>query len=137
MAFVNGVWLLTGYCRLRCAVRHFRLDRIDRIETEVETFQPRVVDTKTTISEPVKVTILFDRSVSRWVGERQHYSFREVLEAPQGVLAHYSCRNLENFSIWLMQWAPNFRVVEPPELKARIEGIARQLIENQAAENGL
>ena len=137
MAFVNGVWLLTGYCRLRSAIRHFRLDRIDRIETNEETFEPRAANRQRTFSEPIQVTIRFRPSVSRWVGERQHYSFQSAEETPQGLLAYYSCRNLENFSSWLMQWAPNFRVMEPPELRARIENIARQLLEDQAAEYGL
>lgn len=135
LTFINGVWLLTAYCRLRSSIRHFRLDRIDQIEVK-GTFEPRTLEYETSFSKPVQVTVLFEGTVSRWVAERQHHSFCGTEESSDGVLARYSCSNLGGFSSWLMQWAPNFRVLEPPELKTRIEGIARQLLEGQPVESG-
>ncbi|TDU69182.1 YafY family protein [Streptomyces sp. KS 21] len=37
-------WYLIGWCRLRSAVRGFRLDRIRHVETLAETVPPRVLD---------------------------------------------------------------------------------------------
>lgn len=37
-------WYLIGWCRLRSAVRGFRLDRIQHVETLAETVPPRVLD---------------------------------------------------------------------------------------------
>ncbi len=39
--FHSGTWYLVAWCRLRDAMRHFRLDRIHRVDTLDETFQPR------------------------------------------------------------------------------------------------
>ena len=41
LAFTDGVWYLTGYCRLRQAERDFRLDRVAALDLLAETFVPR------------------------------------------------------------------------------------------------
>ncbi len=39
LGYANGAWYLTAYCRDRQEERAFRLDRIERLEVETDTFR--------------------------------------------------------------------------------------------------
>lgn len=41
VVFYGGQWYLVAWCRLRRALRHFRLDRIQTLETQTERFSAR------------------------------------------------------------------------------------------------
>ncbi|MEM7538780.1 MAG: YafY family protein [Chloroflexota bacterium] len=41
LAFVDNVWIVHGYCRLRADFRNFRVDRIDSLQVLPQTFEPR------------------------------------------------------------------------------------------------
>lgn len=132
IAFINRVWLLTGYCRLRSSIRHFRLDRMDKLEVLQETFRPREAELQERPSGPIEVNVLFEKATSRWVGERQHYSFQEAEDLTDGTLMKYSVRDLKEMASWLMQWAPQFRVVTPPELRGLIRENCAEALKHHA-----
>lgn len=44
LAFDEGAWYLVAWCRLRTAIRWFRLDRIERADLTAEGYRPRPVE---------------------------------------------------------------------------------------------
>ncbi|VAW32803.1 hypothetical protein MNBD_CHLOROFLEXI01-4455, partial [hydrothermal vent metagenome] len=71
--YASGVWYFNGYCRLREAVREFRLDRVDGLELLAELFEKR--PSSSTNANRITVKIRFDADIVRWVRERQHFGF--------------------------------------------------------------
>lgn len=65
----EGSWYLNAFCRLRQAHRAFRLSRIDTVRLRDEIFQLRQPEVAQAVKQAVEV--LFDKTVVRWVRERQ------------------------------------------------------------------
>ncbi|MCB0189109.1 MAG: WYL domain-containing protein, partial [Caldilineaceae bacterium] len=74
LAYLDNVWVLSAYCRLRQDQRAFRLDRIDHLRLTRETFTARPVRERREASGQ-EVTIRVDADSVRWVRENQHFSF--------------------------------------------------------------
>lgn len=125
----DGVWYLSGFCRLRQAVRGFRLDRVEQLTLLKKTFTPRS-------DPPSEVDLLtlrvrFDTSVVRWVRERQHYGFtrEEMLLDGAGVIMEYRVQRLAEIVSWLLGWGASAEPLDPPELREQIRQKAQNLLE--------
>jgi len=88
LGHVNAAWYLTAFCRDRQEERVFRLDRIERLDVQSDTFRARL--TPPTKDVPaIEVVVRFSGDASRWVRERQHWSFVAEEEAGDELLVHY------------------------------------------------
>jgi predicted DNA-binding transcriptional regulator YafY len=67
--------------------------------------------------------------MSRWVRERQHWSFVADEGTSNEVLARYRLRDLDEIAPWLLGWGTAAEVIAPPELRERLRQEARGLIE--------
>ncbi len=130
LMLLDKAWLLRGYCRLRQETRAFRLDRIDKLLVQAETFSLRpAASPNPPASEPVTIQVRFDSSVVRWVKERQHYSLAEEQpSADKGVVMVYLPRDFEQIEGWLLSWGDKMTVLEPPALRARLAATAAQIL---------
>ena len=128
LGYTNGAWYLTAYCRDRQAERSFRLDRIERLDVESETFRARPT---TPIHErpAVDVIVRFRGDISRWVRERQHWSvvFEETIN--DELLVRYRPGDLYEIAPWLLGWGTAAEVIAPRELRDRLRAEARGLID--------
>jgi predicted DNA-binding transcriptional regulator YafY len=128
LGYANGAWYLTAYCRDRQEERAFRLDRIERLDVESETFPARLT---TPIKEcpAIDVTVRFRGDISRWVRERQHWSF--VAEEPtnDGLLVRYRPGDLDEIAPWLLGWGTAAEVIAPRELRDHLRNEAKSLVE--------
>lgn len=128
LAFVDKVWILTGYCRLRQDQRNFRLDRIDRLGMREETFAPREMVPLSPEPGEVEVVVRFDEDVVRWVRERQHFSFvRERDDGPRGTVMVYRPPAFEQFAGWLLSWHGQCEVLAPPALRRLLRETAERV----------
>ncbi len=139
--FHTGTWYLVAWCRLRDAMRHFRLDRIHRVDTLEETFQPRLAS----FSEHLRESMSEDRMTS----VRIRFSARVVERAkresavPVGVEKRCADGAIEiemrTFSMdWIARWLLTFgddaEALEPELLRAKVREQAELISRRYAAE---
>lgn len=125
--YSEGVWYVSGYCRLRQGMRSFRLSRIEKLALRPDTFVKQARQEPSI--EMVTVQIRFTAEVRRWVHERQHYAFQteEVLPDNQGVLMTYCLSSLSEIIPWLLSWGAAAEVLAPSELREKIRQEAATL----------
>lgn len=135
LGFINKVWILSAYCRLRQAPRAFRLDRIDRFRLLREQFEPRTIQWTARSPGGYRVVVRFDAVIVRWVRERQHFTLIEDQTAatdPVGGIEDavmvYRVRSFEQLESWLLGWGDKVEVLEPPELRERIAATAARMM---------
>ena len=128
LAYANGAWYLTAYCRERQEERAFRLDRIEHLEVQSETFRARPTTPGPDV--PVmEVIVRFRGDVIRWVRERQHWSFVAEDASHDELLAHYRPADLNEIAPWILGWGPAAEVIAPRELRDRLRKEAQDLID--------
>jgi len=128
LGYINGVWYLAAYCRLRGDERHFRLDRIEDFTVETTRFRPRP-GCATQPPPTIEVVVRFSAPVARWVRERQHWSFVNALEASDGLTASYRPEHLDEIAPWILGWGTEAEVVAPRELRERLRREAERVAE--------
>lgn len=117
LAYLDNVWILSGYCRLRQAQRAFRLDRIDRLSVTKERFAMRPLRARRPLPDGEEIVVWVDETIARWVREVQHFSFlREETSAGQLQMI-YRLRDQEKLLRWLLQWGDQVAVLAPPDLR--------------------
>ena len=125
---LNGIWMITAYCRLRKAMRLFRLDRIENLELTDEHFEREkayaLKENKETL--PLKVELLFKKSVARWLKESPSFYIREYEEREDGIYVFLRVRTIDEILSWVLGWGDNVLVLEPKQLKEQILQIAEQ-----------
>jgi predicted DNA-binding transcriptional regulator YafY len=128
LGYANGAWYLTAYCRDRQQERAFRLDRIEHLEVETDRFRARPA---TASPEPpaIEVVVRFCGEISRWVRERQHWSFVAEEGVNDELLAVYRPGDLDEIAPWLLGWGTAAEVIAPQELRERLREEAQNLVE--------
>ena len=129
LAFANGAWYLVAFCRLRQAERAFRLDRIDDLHVETEHFRSRPAINHQETSG-VEVIVRFTPSSSRWVSERQHWSFVRAEQIGDELIASYRPRNIDAIASWILGWGSDAEVLAPPDLRERLREESRRVLES-------
>jgi len=127
LVYLDNVWVMSGYCRLRQGMRVFRLDRIDQLKLTKEHFTARPMPSRRSAEESQLVTIHVDATIVRWVREAQHFTFigeatdRAKTSAYGSTIMHYRVRDVDKFISWLLQWGEEIALVAPAELRGKIE----------------
>ncbi len=124
----RGVWHLDAFCRLRQAMRQFRLDRIDHLTVLHESFtrdEDRARSSASGRERPqLTVRVRFDRRMLRWVREERHWSF--VQEQADGVF-RFAVESPEDIVPWLLRWGAAAEVLEPWAVREAVAGSARAI----------
>ncbi len=120
LAYLDNVWVVTAYCRLRQEQRVFRLDRIDQLQLTKEVFPARALQPRGAAEAGELVTIQVDAAIERWVREAQHFAFvSEAVTAKGDTLMHYRVRDADKFIGWLLQWGAQVELVAPATLRGK------------------
>ncbi|MCX6050746.1 MAG: YafY family protein [Chloroflexi bacterium] len=129
LAYVDNIWLVQGYCRLRQDLRNFRLDRIDQLTVRTEIFVPHSMNMKRFLDDGARVVVRFEGDIVRWVREAQHFGFREEEpEADDGsVVMVYQVSEVGQIMRWLLGWGDGMEVLEPLELRAAVAETAARM----------
>lgn len=121
LAYLNDVWVLTAWCRLRQDQRTFRLDRIDHLTMTRERFAERALRPRPKFEGGEEIIVRVMAGTVRWMREAQHFSFvREEEEASGTWLMHYRLREPEKLISWLLQWSDGIEVVAPNDVRQAI-----------------
>lgn len=133
----NNFWYVIAYCHLRNDYRQFRIDRIDRINHTDKPFQrqhePLDFYLQPKEEKPkVKVVITVANDMARYLHwERGYFGF--VKEEVQGskTIMHFEVQNLEHdFARWFMMFGDKATILEPPELKCRVQELLLLNLQN-------
>jgi predicted DNA-binding transcriptional regulator YafY len=137
VVFLSGRWYVPGYCHLRHDTRMFRLDRIARAELRDAHFvYPDSFDCVGYVQESLanmpgawKVEVLLDTSFER-ARELVSPSDATLDPHPDGVMLRCAVENLGWVAGLLAGLNCPFTVIQPPELRNEIRGLAERLVAN-------
>ena len=127
---LQGRWYMVGFCRLRQALRLFRLDRIQTFAVLTEQFEPpKDFSMDKYIREhmeaqPWKIHICFDATPEEI--RRVFGSLGEVTSVGHGHEYVGPTDDLDFIARTLLFSGLSFRVLEPPELKQAFSRIAHR-----------
>lgn len=121
------------WCRLREAVRVFAVHRIREARTTDETFAPRPQTGRAALDRAYQVwvrehtqavSVQFSERVAEEIRERRRHGSQRIVELPDGgVVLHLDVAEPEEMVRWIMGYGAEARVLAPPELAMRIQGL--------------
>jgi predicted DNA-binding transcriptional regulator YafY len=118
LTYHNGVWYVSGYCRLRLGWRSFHFSRIENPIVLTETFVA-----KATTAPPIQlVTVRLKTNVEylAWLMQRQHYGFVVQQSHQQESVLTYQVQDLEEIIPWILSWGNMVQILEPIDLRQRL-----------------
>ena len=140
LVHMGGAWYMTGFCHVRQAIRHFRLDRVDAMEVLDRSFtRPPgfIFEQGRDEQRPIIVRALFDPEVVRWVQETRSYFTVSEEATPDGLLVTLHVRQESEVLQWLLGWGAHVRVLEPESLRTQIAETAQAILRNHAPAESL
>lgn len=133
IANVDTVWYLVAYDHARRDLRHFRLDRVDKMELLDKTFErPEKLQMRDENNSRRGVTlrVLFDADVARWVREASNYFATAFQDTRDGLVVTLNVRHAREVVQWLLGWGSHVRVLETEELRELLRNEAEKMLEN-------
>jgi proteasome accessory factor C len=139
LAVRKGMYYVVGLCKGRKKVRSFRLDRIREVKLLGETFEPPKdfdVDREAALNisdhegAPFTVRVRFSSSVARWVME----SYPNIVESRSqdgDVVVKFETENLRWAALWVLPYAENAEILEPPEARCEMRKLLQAMLEVQ------
>jgi predicted DNA-binding transcriptional regulator YafY len=118
LTYHNGVWYVSGHCRLRQAWRSFHFSRIENPVVLGETF---VAITKTaTPIQYVTVRLKVHSEHLAWLMQRQHHGFVSQQSNQHTSILTYQVQRLEEIVPWILGWGTMIQILEPAELRQHL-----------------
>jgi predicted DNA-binding transcriptional regulator YafY len=140
IVFYGGAWSLVGWCRLRKDIRHFRIDRIRRLELLTERFPPRPgFSLAKHLAENVAKTDIIPVRVwlARWVQERaRRESYATMVEERSrdgGAEFSLTTYSLDWAARWILSFGPEAEALAPAELRDLVRRKAEEVAKKHAA----
>jgi predicted DNA-binding transcriptional regulator YafY len=129
-----NAWYLSAYCHLRQEIRHFRLDRIERLELLPQTFadptSPEVNQPQSTTPRNLVIRALFDKAAARWLPEARSFYIVEETETEAGYLVTLTVRQEQEVLPWLLSWGSQVRILEPGSLRRKMAEEAAKMAQH-------
>ncbi len=141
VVFYGGSWYLVAWCRLRTDLRHFRIDRIKRLELRSERFEARpdfnLAEHMARADEPrnvVPARVWFARVAQEKARRESYATLVPEKERDGGHEFSLYTMSLEWMARWLLSFGPNAEAVEPPRLRRLVREEAEKIIQRHAAD---
>jgi predicted DNA-binding transcriptional regulator YafY len=136
LTFQWGLWYLVGFCHLRQDMRTFRVDRIRQVVPLEERFSmPRDFSVREYLARTMRfepayeVVVHLDASVAPEVRE-WHGHWMEITDHADGTItARFGVADLEWTVNWVLRHGSEAKVLEPPELIARVRAVAEGVLQ--------
>lgn len=135
VVFYGGAWSLVGWCRLRKDIRHFRVDRIQRLELLPVTFPARDDFSlakhmenygSERQSEPVRVW--FHRHVQERAQRESYATLIEEKRRDGGAEFTLYSFSLEWTAQWLLSFGDRAEAVAPAKLRRCVRVAAEKIV---------
>ncbi|MFO7270666.1 WYL domain-containing protein [Sphaerobacter thermophilus] len=141
-------WHLIGWCHLRCAVRIFKVDRVEDVTVTDIRFTPDPEFdlnefltagwgvTRGTDQPPEEIVLRFTPTAGRWVAEEQWHPTQRSEWLPDGSLEfRVTVPVTEEFARWVLHYGADCDVVAPVHLRTWLAEQARALVERYSRVN--
>lgn len=135
VVFYGGAWYLVAWCRLRTDYRHFRIDRIRRLELVPEKFEPREgfsfkehMEASSAREKTLPVRVWFHRTAQE---RAQRESFATLIEEKArdgGAEFSLYAWSLEWMARWLLSFGDKAEAIEPAKLRALVRAEAEKIV---------
>ncbi|MGG2093289.1 YafY family protein [Bacillus sp. S13(2024)] len=130
---ISGLWYLVAYCLLRKQIRHFRLDRMNDLIQEKETFtKPKnfyLLEYTPENNRTVTVHLVFQHSVFHKVIETRYFYIDTYELKEDGLHVFLKVRQIDEIFQWVFSWGSKVKVLEPPLLAERIKEEAKNILD--------
>ena len=136
LTFQWGLWYLVGFCHLRQDMRTFRVDRIQQAVPLEERFTlPRDFSVREYLARTMRfepayqVVVRLVASVAPEVRE-WHGHWMKITDHTDGsITARFGVADLEWATNWVLRHGSAAKVLEPPELIARVRTVAEGVLQ--------
>lgn len=139
VVFYAGGWYLVAWCRLRNDFRHFRTDRIQRLEMRVETFPSRAdfslrrhLTEQMSRQETLPARVWFAESVILRARAESYATLVEERRRDHGAEYSLFTYSHEWLARWLLSFGARAEALDPPELRARVRAEAESVAARHA-----
>lgn len=142
VVFYGGSWYLVAWCRLRTDLRHFRIDRIKRLELRSERFEPRPdfnlaehMRARDENLETIPARVWFARNVQEKARRESYATLIEEVQRDGGAEFSLFTVSLEWMARWLLSFGTCAEALEPPRLRELVRLEAEKIAARHALEN--
>ena len=139
LCYYAAAWHLIAWCRLRKDYRDFRINRMKTLHVSEESFNPAghpslqqyldkmKSDHRTGLQE---VTVLFHKSVVRFIGEQRYYhGFVSEEKAGDYYRMKFLTAHLEGMARWLLMFTNEVKIESPVEMTNAMKKLVKELRE--------
>ena len=141
LANINGEWFLFAWCHLRNDIRTFAPARIQAAKLTGKTFvRPQKFSLKKRLRDSFgvqsgqgryEVVIQFNELVADYIREKKWHESQQLSELPDGgVELRLTLSSLSEIERWILGWAGNARVLQPPALIENVKKSAQDILRN-------
>ena len=137
--YQDSYWHLIAFCRVRKAIRDFRMDRISELVATNENFTAQHPSLQEYLKKEKKelelqeVSILVEKSIHRYLDEQKYYNgFVSEVHEENHVVMNFFTSSIEGFARWFMMFGDRATISKPAALKERVKSIAANLSANLA-----
>lgn len=134
VVFYSGAWYLVAWCRLRQDLRHFRIDRIRRLELRSERFVPRPdfnlvrhLEEQGAPRNSVPARVWFAREVQDRARRESYATLVEERQRDGGAEFSMFTVSLEWMARWLLSFGTKAEALAPVELRGLVRDEARRV----------
>ncbi|MBA4137363.1 MAG: YafY family transcriptional regulator [Opitutus sp.] len=134
VVFYGGAWYLVAWCRLRTGLRHFRIDRIRRLELRSERFAPRPdfnliahLKENSDQRDTVPARVWFAKAVQERARRESYATLVEEGERDGGAEYSLFTYSLEWMARWLLSFGTCAAAVAPPKLRELVRAEAEKI----------
>lgn len=127
VVFYGGNWYLVAWCRLRGDLRHFRVDRIQNLDLQVETFGTRDgfsldahMEDYARQGETFPAKVWFAREVQDRARAESFATLAAGAESDGGAEFSLMTWSYDWLARWLLSFGDKAEAIEPPALRKRV-----------------
>ena len=136
VVYLDNYWHLIAFCRMRKAVRDFRMDRIAEMSVTSDSFQYQYQHP--TLQEYLKrenagrelhdVVIQVNKRVHTYLDDQKYYNgfVSEEVQGSYVQMSFFSC-SLEGFARWYLMFGDEATIIKPETLKDRVRALMEKL----------
>lgn len=138
----KGSWYVLGFSHHSNAIRLYAMPRIQKCEIMEERFTiPQDFSIEKHIDPEIgvwgnsgkvfKVEVEFSKTLKTFVSERIWHKGQDMKENPDGsVYLSFETNQLAQTAAWILSFAGNAKVLNPPELKEQVQLAAKKILES-------
>lgn len=139
VVFYGGSWYLVAWCRLRKDLRHFRVDRIKRLELRAERFEPHAdfnlakhLQDYTDQRDALPARIWLAKSAQSRAKRESYATLVEELSRDGGAEFSLFTVSLEWMARWILSFGSAAEAIAPQRLRELVHEEATRIAQRHA-----